>query len=522
MVLGIGGIGGTIPPQPSGRELIGLQGRKLAHDRLFHGVRAIERQLLHEALGHGAAHRSVGVPLDDDARRAELPGELADLLDDEADVRIVELLQFLALRVARDLLVQVPRVREEVDDDGLGEDLVLLALNRSRARRREVDVVLVLLARVLRLAAELLDDREIHHLVERRLLGDGVDFLVEEVRRAPRALEVGRAVLVEEEVAVLGVVGRVRVAQHAERIAFGDRVARGHQLRDLLLGGLRLQLLHRVEDPARDPFHDVRVVLREVGAREPDVRNQLVRRGRRHQDAVALHLLEVVDVGRPAHRAGEPLVRIERGGRLERVLRELEVDFRRLHAGVDERVQHEEVRRRVLREHERLAAQIGHRLDRVADDDAVAAVRPVDLLVDARHHARILAQPLEKERHHVERRPPDVQVAGGVRVAHRDRIVDQHELHLEVLAGGRLPRLAGTEAVVRVDDRAPARPHVDREADRAIGHRLVARDALHLGQPGGRDELVFLDGRDARCVGRFGAPFHLLQLVLRDLSRLQA
>ena len=191
--------------------------------------------------------------------------------------------------------------------------------------------------------------------------------------------------------------------------------------------------------------------------------------------------------------------------------------FRRLHAGVDQRVQHEEVRRRVLRQHHRLAAQVRHRLDRLADDDAVAAVRPVDLLVDARHDARVLAQPFEEERQHVERGPADVQVAGGVRVAHRDRIVDEHELDLEVLAVGRLPRLARLEAVVGEDDRAPAGPDVDREADGAVRHRLVARDPLDLGQLRRRDVVVFLDRRDAGGVGRLGARLHLRQLVGREL-----
>ena len=99
-------------------------------------------------------------------------------------------------------------------------------------------------------APQLLDHREVHHLIERRLLGDRVDLLVEEVRRVPGALEVRRVVLVQEELAVLRVVGRVRVAEHAERVALGNRVAGGHQLRDLLLGVLRLQVLHRVEDAA--------------------------------------------------------------------------------------------------------------------------------------------------------------------------------------------------------------------------------------------------------------------------------
>ena len=153
--------------------------------------------------------------------------------------------------------------------------------------------------------AELLDHGEVHHLIERRLLGDRADLLVEEVRGVPGALEVRRVVLVQEEVAVLGVVGRVRVAEHAERVALGNRVAGRHQLGDLLLGVLRLQVLHRVEDAADEPFHDVGVVLGEVGAREPDVGDQLVGgRGRDHQP-VALDLLEVVDVGRPADDAGQ-------------------------------------------------------------------------------------------------------------------------------------------------------------------------------------------------------------------------
>ncbi len=175
--------------------------------------------------------------------------------------------------------------------------------------------------------------------------------------------------------------------------------------------------------------------------------------------------------------------RVERRRRLEGVLGELELDLGGLHAGVDQRVEDEELRRRVLRQHDRLAAQVGHRLDVVAHDDAVAAVRPVDLLVDARHHARVLAQPFEEERDHVESAPADVQVAGGVGVAHGDRIVDQHELDLEVLAAGRLPDLARLEAVVGEDDRAPAGPDVDAEAHRAVSHRLVVADALDLRQP---------------------------------------
>ena len=47
--------------------------------------------------GTCASHRAVGVPFDHDPRRAVLAGQLADFLDDEADVRIVELLDVLAV-----------------------------------------------------------------------------------------------------------------------------------------------------------------------------------------------------------------------------------------------------------------------------------------------------------------------------------------------------------------------------------------------------------------------------------------
>ena len=372
---------------PGGRELIGLQRWELPQDRFLHRVGTIERQLLDQALRHRGLHRTVGVPLDHDAGRAVLPGELADLLDDESDVRVVELLDFLAVGRASDLLVQVPGIREEVNDDRLGEDLVLLTLHRTGARRRELDVVLVLLAGVFRLGPQLLDDRKVHHLIERRLLGDRVDLLVEEIRGRPGALEAGRVVLVQEEVAVLGVVGRVGVAEHPERVALGNRVARGHQLGDLLLAVLRFQILHRVEDSAGDALDDVRVVLGEIGAREPDVGNELVGGGGRHQQPVAFDLLEVVDIGGPADAPGKALVGVERGRGLEGVLRELEFDFGGLHTGVDQRVEHEEMRRRVLRQHDRLAAQIRHRLDTVPNDNAVAAVGPVDLLIHARHDA---------------------------------------------------------------------------------------------------------------------------------------
>ena len=98
VVVRIGRIGRAVPADARRRELVRLQRRELPDDRFLHRVRAVQRQLLHQALRHLALHRAVGVPFDDDARRAVLAGELADFLDDEADVRIVELLDVLAVR----------------------------------------------------------------------------------------------------------------------------------------------------------------------------------------------------------------------------------------------------------------------------------------------------------------------------------------------------------------------------------------------------------------------------------------
>ena len=78
-----------------------------------------------------------------------------------------------------------------------------------------------------------------------------------------------------------------------------------------------------------------------------------------------------------------------------------------------------------------------------ADHDAVAAVGEVHLLEDARHDARVFFQLVHEQRQHVERGPADVDLAGGVGVAHRDRIVDEHEFHLERLAAGSGPDFAG-------------------------------------------------------------------------------
>src|SRR5687767_3268969 len=84
-----------------------------------------------------------------------------------------------------------------------------------------------------------------------------------------------------------------------------------------------------------------------------------------------------------------------------------------------------------------------------------------------------LGRPLLKQRHHVERAPAEVYLTRGVGVLHGHRVIDQHDLDLEVLAVGRLPRFACLEALVGPDDRPPAGPDVDGELDLAVGAELL-------------------------------------------------
>ena len=113
-----------------------------------------------------------------------------------------------------------------------------------------------------------------------------------------------------------------------------------------------------------------------------------------------------------------------------------------------------------------------------ADDDAVAPVRPVDLLVDAREGTVVLAELAHEEGHHVEGGPADVDPARGVGVAHGDRVVDEHELDLEGLAVGGGPLHAGRPAAVLQDDGSPAGPDVEGELHGASLEGLVVTGLL--------------------------------------------
>ena len=149
----------------------------------------------------------------------------------------------------------------------------------------------------------------------------------------------------------------------------------------------------------------------------------------------------------------------------------------------DQHVEHEILRGRILGQHHFLAAQVGDGLDVLADHDAVAAVGPVDLLVDAGHDAAVAGlpsvdMPSTNSGTMSSVAQPMCTLPRGVGVAHRHGVVDQHQLDLELLAVGRLPVLAGLEAVVGQDDRPPAGPDVQGEPHRVVLQRLVGRDAL--------------------------------------------
>ncbi len=243
-----------------------------------------------------------------------------------------------------------------------------------------------------------------------------------------------------------------------------------------------------------------------------------------HQQAVALGLGQVVDVGSPRNAAGDVFLSVERGRRLEGILGENHVHLRWLHAAGDQHVEREVVRRRVLGQDELLAPQVGDRLDVLADHDPVAAVGEIDLLVDPRHDpavARValrIDEALQEKRDHVERRPADVDFPGGVGVAHLDRVVDQHQVDLERLAVGRFPLFPGLEPVVGQNDRSPAGPDVQREPDGVVLKRLVGGHSLDRRQLFGRLEIVLLDCRGTGGVGRFrelpGAQVLGLELAL--------
>ena len=173
--------------------------------------------------------------LDHDSSVAKLLGERSHLVEHEIYGRVIWLLDLPAVDPPHDPLAEVPTVGKEVNHHRVGEDLLVLGPNlRERLRRQRLGVFVLRLG-ILRLRPELLDHREVHHLVERhRRVRDRADAAVEIVRLLPDPLEVGRVIPVDEELIVLGPVGAVGVAEHGKRVGGGNVIARSHQF-----GGLR-------------------------------------------------------------------------------------------------------------------------------------------------------------------------------------------------------------------------------------------------------------------------------------------
>ncbi len=122
------------------------------------------------------------MPFDDHLRQAEAADQPRDVLEHVVHVRVVGLLDLPAVDVLDVRLVEVPAVGIEVDDDGLGDDLVGLGAELGGRLRREAHSVLVTLRGVLRFLGQLLDDAEVHHLVERDgLVLDRADATVQVV-----------------------------------------------------------------------------------------------------------------------------------------------------------------------------------------------------------------------------------------------------------------------------------------------------------------------------------------------------
>ena len=101
-------------------------------------------------------------------------------------------------------------------------------------------------------------------------------------------------------------------------------------------------------------------------------------------------------------------------------------------------------------------------------DDAVAAVRPVDLLKNSRCGATVFHQAGGEECDHVKGAPEDVRFAGCKGIAGDNRVIDQLEIDLEAVFLEENAFFIRFEAVVGGDDRQPAKPDVDRKNDHLV------------------------------------------------------
>ena len=136
--------------------------------------------------------------------------------------------------------------------------------------------------------------------------------------------------------------------------------------------------------------------------------------------------------------------------------------------------------RRVLRQHHLATFPVVHPeiidvADVAACHDPVAAARPVDLLADDRHRARVFDQFWREQGHHIERAPEDMAVTAGEQIARFDRVIDDRELQVEAVFLVKNAAFIRFQPVVGDNNRGPARPNVNGKLDDelAVFHRLV-------------------------------------------------
>ena len=111
-----------------------------------------------------------------------------------------------------------------------------------------------------------------------------------------------------------------------------------------------------------------------------------------------------------------------------------------------------------------------------------------------------------EQRHHVQRGPANVDFTCRVSVTHGNRVVDQDQLDLELFPVRCFPDLVGAEAIVGLNDRSPTSPHVQRESDCVVIHRLIGGRPADCRQTLAWFERIFFDGGHAgRIAVVFGA-----------------
>ena len=217
------------------------------------------------------------------------------------------------------------------------------------------------------------------------------------------------------------------LADHALAVLDRNSVSLGKRLRRA--GHVLSHHVHALKNPAYQVGDNVRMVAIEIIPHRPHVGDEMVRAAGGDDEPRAGDFVgHGVNVRRPAHERVERLILHKDLRRCRRVSGPFEVHLSGVNAGVNQQRHDEVMARRVLRQHDLAALPVLH--PKIVDvtqisarDDAVAAARPVNLLGDDRHGARVLHQLRREQRHHVERAPQDMAVAAGEQVAGLDRIV---------------------------------------------------------------------------------------------------